>query len=678
MSTPTDKLKDYCKIRSKPRIEDITEVFSSSNDRYDRVELQRTASTDEDSLLEGSPFNQVNNYNKTNKKLIGGMIILPLIVISIVFAFTKGSSSISDYFSSADDIDVEAYKALIKSSSGSKKFYSHRMKDSDTLPNFIFILADDLGWNSFDANDAPVQDDLNDIVSTNLASLADKGIYFSNYYSQEACTPARASLMTGRYPISVGIQYGSISAAVPFGIETGETFISEVLSANGYTTYGLGKWDLGHFSPYELPTARGFDYYLGYMNGEEYYWSKRDNNNDKFHDFLYMNADCYDKYDADDTHQYSTWFYRDKAIDILQNHDFTASSLFLYLSFQAVHDPFDDDTYYPNGIPISYVGSDVYNEVKDNVDGHIRRQYALSLYLLDQSIAKIVKALDALGSDVADNTYIIFASDNGGCPSGGGRSGPMRGEKGTFFEGGTKVDSFIYSSGLIPDEYQGTVYHDLFHVSDWFPTILGLADISFTAGDGYALDGYDMSDAIFGGTSDRDTIFYGLYYHVISHHFNIDTTAPFAIRNSDYKLIHAYSGQTGVYGVDEVLDDDDYLGGGTCCQTCGMTGTYHKLLYKISEDPYELVNLYHDDDDGLADIVSELMSVVEGHADNSTLDVYSIETSAAAFVEFKQADNYIVPWVKTSDLTSGKHPSSCSFSGVPGITPDDLDTDDKA
>jgi hypothetical protein len=72
-----------------------------------------------------------------------------------------------------------------------------------------------------------------------------------------------------------------------------------------------------------------------------------------------------------------------------------------------------------------------------------------------------------------------------------------------------------------------------------------------------------------------------------------------------------------------------------------------------------------------------LYSVVEGHADNSTLDVYSIESSKMAFIEFKQASNYIVPWVKTSDLKSGKHPSSCSFSGVPGITPDDLDADDK-
>ncbi len=677
MTTSAEKLKDYCKIRSKPRIEDITVVFGASKDGYDREEVQRTASTDEDSLLDESPFNQVNNYNKTNKKLIAGMIILPLIVISIVFAVTKGGSSVLSSFSSADDIDTVAYEETVKSS-GSRKFSSHRMKGSDKLPNFIYILADDLGWNAFDMNDSPVQDDINDFAATNLATLAGKGIYFSNYYSQESCTPARASLLTGRYPINIGIQYGSIAAAVPFGISTGETFLSEVLSANGYTTYGLGKWDLGHFTPYELPTARGFDYYLGYLNGEEYYWSKRDNNNNKFHDFLYMSEDCYDKYDASDAHQYSTWFYRDKAIDILENHDFTSSSLFLYLSFQAVHDPFDDDRYYPNGIPVSYVGMDVYNKVKDTVDGHIRRQYTLSLYLLDEAIQKIVNAVDALGTDVADNTYIIFASDNGGCPSGGGRSGPMRGEKGTLFEGGTKVDSFIYSSGLIPDEYQGTTYDDLFHVSDWFPTILGLADISFTAGDGYELDGYDMSDAIFGGTSERDIILYNLYYNVIKHSFNLDTTAPFAIRNSEYKLIHAYNGQMGVYGVDEILSGDDDLGGGTCCQTCGMTGSYEKFLYKISEDPYETTNLYDDDDDGVLSVVSELISYVEGYASNSTEDVYSIVVSKKAFIEFKESDNYIVPWVKLSDLTEGKHPGACSFSGVPGITPDDVDTDDKA
>ena len=678
MTSSADKLKDYCKIRSKPRIEDITVALGASRDGYDKEEVQRTASTDDDSLLDESPFNQVNNYNKTNKKLIAGMIILPLIVLSIVFAVTKGSTSALSSLSSTNDIDAVAYSETVKPSGSSHKFSSHRMKSSEKLPNFIYILADDLGWNALGTNDSPVQDDINDFAATNLATLAGKGVYFSSYYSQETCTPARASLLTGRYPINIGIQYGSIEIGVPFGISTGETFLSEVLSANGYTTYGLGKWDLGHFTPYELPTARGFDYYSGYLNGEEYYWSKRDNNNDKFHDFLYMSEECYDKYDASDQHQYSTWFYRDKAIDILENHDFTSSSLFLYLSFQAVHDPFDDDRYYPNGIPVSYVGTTMYDKVKDSVDGHIRRQYTLSLYLLDEAIEKIVKALDKLGTDVADNTYIIFASDNGGCPSGGGRSGPLRGEKGTLFEGGTKVDSFIYSSGLISDDYQGTTYDDMFHVSDWFPTILGLADISFTAGDGYDLDGYDMSDAIFGGTSERELLLYNLYYNVENHNFTLDSTAPFAIRNSDYKLIHAYTGQTGVYGTDNILSDDDNLGGGTCCQTCGMTGTYTKYLFKISEDPYEKTNLYDSDDDGVLSIVSELLSYVEGYASNSTEDTYSIQSSKKAFIEFKDSGNYIVPWVRTSDLKDGKHPSSCSFSGVAGISPDDIDTDDKA
>ncbi len=99
------------------------------------------------------------------------------------------------------------------------------------------------------------------------------GISLSNYYAQEVCTPSRAALMTGRYPISLGMQYDEVLSDSMWGLNTSETLLPEVLrDFVGYKNYAIGKWNLGHYTPYMLPTARGFDQFIGFMNGENYYW----------------------------------------------------------------------------------------------------------------------------------------------------------------------------------------------------------------------------------------------------------------------------------------------------------------------------------------------------------------------------------------------------------------------
>lgn len=120
---------------------------------------------------------------------------------------------------------------------------------SSTQPNFIFFLADDLAWNSIGYE----SDDLAS-MSPFMTKLAAKGIKMSNYYSAELCVPGRASLLTGRYPLSMGIQYDDTSLKEAWGLNLSETLLPAILKDNGYTTYMLGKWDLGeefcfHSSP---------------------------------------------------------------------------------------------------------------------------------------------------------------------------------------------------------------------------------------------------------------------------------------------------------------------------------------------------------------------------------------------------------------------------------------------
>ena len=138
-----------------------------------------------------------------------------------------------------------------------------------TKPNFILIVADDLAWNSIGYTSSEMS-----AVTEQLTDLASKGIIMNNFYAQEVCSPSRGSLMTGRYPLTIGMQYGMVGSVAEWGMPLDEITIGEVLKENGYTTHMLGKWHLGYFSPLFLPTARGFDSWIGYANGENYYWSK--------------------------------------------------------------------------------------------------------------------------------------------------------------------------------------------------------------------------------------------------------------------------------------------------------------------------------------------------------------------------------------------------------------------
>ena len=172
----------------------------------------------------------------------------------------------------------------------------------------------------------------------------------------------------GRYPIHTGMQYEDVSENVAWGLNLTETLLPQVLRDNGYYTYALGKWHLGHYSPRYLPTARGFKEYLGFLTGQVYYWSKKATDYLNIHDFMYATEDCYSGYNGTDMHTYSTFLYRHKAIDIIERHDYNAHALFLYLAFQAVHDPFHDVYNAEDGIPRDHFADGVppdYFQVKE-------------------------------------------------------------------------------------------------------------------------------------------------------------------------------------------------------------------------------------------------------------------------------------------------------------------------
>jgi len=526
------------------------------------------------------------------------------------------------------------------------------------------VLADDLGYNSFDKEITPW-----------MHSMMKDGITLTNYYSMEVCTPSRAALLTGRYPLVLGWQYSQQVTNEDNGLSLSETLLPEVLRDNGYTTYIFGKWNLGNQSPRYLPTARGFDYFLGYLNGYNNYWSKRDPSNKEYVDFMVSTTSCYYQYDAEDLDTYSTMLYRDKAVEVIESHDYSSSSLFLYLAFQAVHSPFSDsDSAYPKGIPEEYVDADAYAYITGTFSGVAQQEYYKSLSVLDASIKSIYKAMKSSGA--LDNSYIIFASDNGGCPTAGGRNYPLRGTKGSLFEGGTKVDAFVYSP-LFADEVHGSEYNGLFHVTDWFPTILGMAGVEYTPEEGYELSGYDQSSSMASlkdNDSPRTSMLYNYYYNPADPNVatkNFWTSVPCAVRNGQYKLMHTYdasdfSGQW--YDASSAEEDDDknlelYQG---CTQETSQSGAFTYYLFDLENDPNETTNLYDSDDKDITTVKNKLYDLMVAYEAEAAA-IKRVQSTDPAAVSTWAANNYYVsPWQSAEDVSllpsfkaSATYPNSC-------------------
>lgn len=395
-------------------------------------------------------------------------------------------------------------------------------------PNFVILLADDLGW-------ADVGFHGSDIETPNLDSLAKKGVQLKQFYVQPTCSPTRIALMTGRYPYHIG---GHISVLRPYhkhGVPVDENMLSQVLKDAGYKTAITGKWHLGLARKAYWPTSRGFDLAHGCLGGAV----------DYFNHTGYGSLDWYDQ----DTiplreEGYATDLIGQRAAQIIEDHDFRKHPLFLYVPFNAPHTPLDAKS------------EDIakYSSEKNEK----RRIYCAQVDNMDQAIGKIIEALKA--KNVFDNTVILFASDNGGYGDGKiADNKPFRGGKGKPFEGGIRVPAFI----IWPDGLKGgRSYDQPLHIVDVLPTFADLAKASTSKCK--PLDGIDFWPSLADGTP--------LPKRDIYHNVKDKKGGRGSIRSGDWKLIVARK---------------DRAPDGTPLQ-----GSKHvALLFNIADDPYETKNL---------------------------------------------------------------------------------------
>src|SRR5262245_18499289 len=189
-------------------------------------------------------------------------------------------------------------------------------------PNIIHIVADDLGWKDVGFNGCA------DIKTPNLDALAAGGAKFSQFYVQPMCTPTRACLMTGRYPIRYGLQTAVSPSVSAYGLDTTEWLMPQCLKEAGYKTAIIGKWHLGHADKKWLPKERGFDYQDGAMISELDYFTPEEHG---VLDWYRDNKPVKEK-------GYTITLIGKDAVKLIDQHD-TATPLYLYLPFTAPHTP---------------------------------------------------------------------------------------------------------------------------------------------------------------------------------------------------------------------------------------------------------------------------------------------------------------------------------------------------
>jgi len=371
---------------------------------------------------------------------------------------------------------------------------------ADPKPNIIYVVADDLGWKDVGYHGS-------DIRTPNIDKLAATGARLDQFYAQPMCTPTRAALMTGRYPLRYGLQTLVITSGHTYGLPTDERLLPQALKDAGYQTAIIGKWHLGHADPKYWPRQRGFDYQYGPLIGEIDYFTHEQ------HHVL----DWYRDNRAIRETGYSTTLLGNDAVKYIGSRD-PAKPFFLYLTFNSPHTPYQ--------APQEY--QDRYKQVADPS----RRAYAGSITAMDDQIGRVLAALDQ--KKLLANTIVVFQSDNGGTNNamfaGEGDmsklkipcdNGPFRDGKGSLYEGGTRVPALVNWPGHIKP---GSVVDGMLHVVDMYPTLVGLAGGSTAAGK--PLDGLDVWSAIGDGKpSPRTEVVY-----------NVEAFRA-AVRQGDWKLI---------------------------------------------------------------------------------------------------------------------------------------------
>lgn len=366
---------------------------------------------------------------------------------------------------------------------------------AEQKPNVIIIFTDDQGWADAGCYGSK------DILTPNIDALARRGVRFTQFLAAApVCSPSRAGLLTGRYPLRAGMPGNAPSEFGKPGMPAQEVTIAEVLKETGYATRHIGKWHLG-YTPDTMPNGQGFDYSFGHMGGCIDNYS---------HFFYWQGPNRHDLWRNGEEIQVPGRFFPDLMVGeasqfLGRNRD---QPFFLYFAINLPHYP--------------YQGSPRWLEAYRELP-YPRNLYAAFISTMDEQIGKLLAQVDALG--LRERTIIIFQSDHGYSTEerahfGGGSAGTFRGAKFSLFEGGLRVPAIISWPGRIPE---GETRDQLSHGCDWLPTIAELTGASLPR---TKLDGKSLVPVIRSSAAPSP--------HEVLHW---TSGQSWAVREGDWKLI---------------------------------------------------------------------------------------------------------------------------------------------
>jgi arylsulfatase A-like enzyme len=430
-------------------------------------------------------------------------------------------------------------------------------------PNIIVMVADDLGWADVGYHGGPID-------TPSLDRLAAEGVQLDRFYTTPICSPTRAALMTARDPIRLGVAYATIMPWMNNGIHPDEQFLPQSFLAAGYQTAMVGKWHLGHAQQDFHPNNRGFEHFYGHLHTEVGYFPPFSNQGGK--DFQ-LNGQSITK------DGYETYLLADEVSRYIRERD-QDKPFFVYIPFIAPHTPLEA----PADLMEKY--ADMVDDRKPararNTDNtrrirqltmrpSARPAYAAVVDAMDQAIGQVLATLDDQG--IADNTIVLFFSDNGGAAyaTGGADNVPLRGGKGETFEGGIRVVSVMRWPAAISS---GTTMEQIMTVMDVFPTLAAAAGIE--TGITRKMDGQNMWPAIVDNVPSprQKTVFFAS---------ETPTYGSFSIAafNEHWKLVQ------------EIEQDNE-----------GTNITNH--LFRIADDPYEYNNLAQEHPEVVQQLAQEI------------------------------------------------------------------------
>lgn len=385
-------------------------------------------------------------------------------------------------------------------------------------PNILLVVADDLGWKDVGWHQGFAK-------TPHMDQLVREGVELDQHYVQPVCTPTRTALMSGRYPGRFGPHALAPSnlRAMPPGTLT----IASMLRSLGYRTYQSGKWHLGG-RPEWGPTAFGFDHGYGTLTGAADPWTHKYREGHPYEDTWHRDGTRLDEEGN------ATELVAAEAVRRIRENK---GPWFIYVPFHAVHTPVDAPPQYKK----LYDGVKFHGE-PGKQDSRLRMAAMVSQ--LDAKMGDFVAALEQTGQ--RKDTLIVFTSDNGGIESLKNHyvgtvghsplnsdNGPLRGQKNTLYEGGTRVCAFANWPGkLAPRKFA-----DPMHAVDWLPTIAAL--VGYTPKEDPKWDGLSYWDELQGqavAKADR-SIYIAMQ------------NGGASLRRGEWKLVATTSGETQLFRI---------------------------------------------------------------------------------------------------------------------------------